>query len=372
MNTFICTVCKKEYPLSQPLWRCECGSLLDIRFQPEFDKKKITRRSPDLWRYREAIPLDNDKNRISFGEGFTPLIPFKIGGKEVLIKQEHLFPSGSYKDRGAAVMVSKLREWGIKKVVEDSSGNAGCAVAAYCARAGIDCDIYVPADNSAAKLVQISSYGARLFKIPGSREDTAAAVLKAAAETFYASHSWNPFFFQGTKTFAFEVCEQLGWKAPDVLVLPAGNGTLLLGAFLGFTDLFQAGVIDILPRIIAVQSENCAPLYRAFRESNGEIPEIDKKETLAEGIAIAAPVRGRQILNAVQQSEGDFITVNEAEIKTSLLDLFSMGVFVEPTSAAVIAGVKKYVERSGRKERVVSAFTGHGLKAADKILKLLK
>ena len=372
MNTFICVTCQKEYPLSQPRWRCDCGSLLDIKFHSSFDKKKIIQKKPGLWRYREAIPLDKDENIISFGEGFTPLEPFVIGGREILIKQDHLFPSGSYKDRGASVMISKLKEWGVQKVVEDSSGNAGCAVAAYCARAGIACEIYVPAENSAAKLVQISSYGACLYKIPGSREDTAAAVLKAAEETFYASHSWNPFFFQGTKTFAFEVCEQLGWTAPDVLVLPSGNGTLLLGASLGFNDLLQAGVIDTLPRIIAVQSENCAPLARAFREDNAEIPLIVKQETLAEGIAIASPVRGRQILQAVRQSRGDFITVTEEEIRIALLDMFNMGVFIEPTSAAVIAGVKKYAKMSAKKERIISVFTGHGLKAADKILKLVK
>ena len=372
MNVFVCVSCKKEYPLTQPRWKCECGSLLDIKFTPYFDKEKIKQRKPDMWRYREALPLENDNNIISFGEGFTPLTAFKIGGKKILIKQDHLFPSGSYKDRGAAVMVSKLCEWGVQKVVEDSSGNAGCAVAAYCARAGIQCDIYVPAENSAAKLVQISSYGARLYKIPGTREDTAAAVLLAAEQDFYASHSWNPFFFQGTKTFAFEVCEQLGWKAPDVVILPAGNGTLLLGASIGFNELFQAGVINRLPRIIAVQSGNCAPLSKAFKSQNGKIPSATPKDTLAEGIAIASPVRGQQILHAVRQSGGSFITVSEEEIKDSLLEMFKTGAFIEPTSAAVTAAVKKYAQSASHQELIVSVFTGHGLKAADKILKLLK
>ena len=152
----------------------------------------------------------------------TPLEQVNIGGREILMKLDFLFPSGSYKDRGATVMISQALAMGVKQVVQDSSGNAGCAVAQYCARAGIGCEIFVPASTSPAKLVQIEAYGARLNLVPGSREDTAKAAMKAADHTYYASHVWNPFFFQGTKTFAYELCEQLGWKAPDTVILPAG------------------------------------------------------------------------------------------------------------------------------------------------------
>ena len=231
-----CRSCNKNYDIGEPIWRCHCGGLLDISNDDLFSISDIQLNRHDLWRYQKALPVDYS-SIVSFGEGLTPLLKVEIMGREVLIKQDHLFPTGSYKDRGASVLISQIKSLGIRRVVEDSSGNAGCAIAAYCARAGIACDIYVPADTSPAKLAQIESYGATLHKIPGSREDTADAVMAAAHEHYYASHSWNPFFFEGTKTFAYEICEQMNWRAPDFVILPVGNGTLLLGASIGFNRL---------------------------------------------------------------------------------------------------------------------------------------
>jgi len=264
-----------------------------------------------------------------------------------------------------------VKELGIIEVVEDSSGNAGSAIAAYCAQAGIGCHIYAPENTSAGKLAQVQFYGAELHKIPGTREDTAQAALLAAEKIYYASHAWNPFFFHGTKTFAFEISEQLGWKSPDTVILPVGNGTLLLGADIGFRELLRAGILDRLPRIIGVQAENCAPLYRAYQENRAEVPPIETKETLAEGIAIARPARGRQIIDAVRQTGGEFITVSEDEIRKALVEICGQGYYIEPTSAAAIAGVKKYLPGSSQGEVIVSAFTGHGLKATEKMLKLI-
>jgi threonine synthase len=371
MNDLICRTCEATYSLDDPRWRCDCGGVLDVRFAPRLDRDALAGRAPNLWRYREALPIREDRAIVSFAEGFTPLLPLPVDGRTVWIKQDHLFPTGSYKDRGAALLISKARELGIRAVVEDSSGNAGCAVAAYCARAGIDCTIYVPEETAAGKLAQIQWYGAHLVRVPGSREDTAHAVMAAAETTFYASHSWNPFFFQGTKTFAYEVCEQLGWQAPDSLVLPAGNGTLLLGAVIGFRELAEMGIISTQPRLIAVQSAACAPLARAFRENLHANPAIQKADTLAEGIAIADPIRGPQIVEAVRQSGGDFVTVGEEEIREALGMIGRLGIFIEPTSAAAIAGLRQYLSRSGSDERIVSVFTGNGLKATEKMLKLL-
>lgn len=372
MNQLVCVNCTKTYSLNEPFWRCDCGGLLDIQFEPLVDLEKIGGRNPSLWRYREAIPIEDDANIISFNEGFTPLIRFQFNGVTVWVKQDHLFPTGSYKDRGAAVLISKAKELGIQSVVEDSSGNAGCAIAAYCARAGIECYIYVPDSTSPAKLAQIQMYGAKLKLIPGSREDTARAVMEAAQTHYYASHSWNPFFFQGTKTFAYEVFEQLEWRVPDTIVLPAGNGTLLLGAAIGFNELKTAGLIPAIPKIIAIQSENCAPLFKAFQENLPAIPNINKSDTLAEGIAIAEPVRGMQIINAVRQSGGYFLTVSDIEIETSLKNLCRQGVYIEPTAAATIAGVEKYISNLTQDELIVSVFTGHGLKSTEKMLKILQ
>jgi threonine synthase len=371
MGALICQKCDKKFSLGQKIWKCACGGLLDIQFLPSFPIDKIRRRKPSLWRYREALPIEDDRNVISFDEGFTPLLPVDFSGRTVWLKQDHLFPTGSYKDRGASVLISKAKELGVPAVVEDSSGNAGCAIAAYCAKAGIACEIFVPEDTSPGKLAQIQLYGASLHKVPGSREDTARAVLNAAEKDYYASHSWNPFFFHGTKTFAFEICEQLEWKAPDVVIVPVGNGTLLLGAYIGFRELRQAGVTDKIPKIIGVQAAHCAPLFKAFVDELKEFSPIEKKETLAEGIAIAEPVRGRQILKAVENSGGGFFAVEEEEIKKSLFELAWKGFYVEPTAAATIAAIPKYMSQLKKNEIIVSVLTGHGLKSTEKVLKIL-
>jgi threonine synthase len=346
-----------------PLWQSPSGHLLDLDYDARFDLQKIRSRKPNLWRYREAIPLPlkDDRYIVSFEEGFTPLLPIDFSGKRVWVKQEQLFGTGSYKDRGATVLMSKVRELGIKKVVQDSSGNAGSAIAAYAALAGIACDIYLPAKTSPAKIAQIQASGARIKKVKGSREDTAEAALAAAAQTYYASHSYNPFFFQGTKTFAYEVYEQLNWKVPDSVVLPVGNGTLLLGCYLGFMDLLKAGMIDRMPKLIAVQSEFCAPLAHAFDRHSTSVLQ----PTIAEGIAIAKPIRGPQILQYVKASRGFFITVSEEDITQAWQECGRKGFYIEPTAAATIAGLKKYIAMS-LDETIVSLFSGHGLKYAKK------
>jgi threonine synthase len=302
------------------------------------------------------------------GEGFTPLEEMEFNGHRVLLKIDYLFPTGSYKDRGATVLVSKLRELGIQKVIEDSSGNAGSAIAAYCARAGIECEIYVPQSTSSGKLVQIQAYGATLKKIEGSREKTAEMAIEAASKIYYASHCWNPFFLHGTKTFAFEIWEQMGWKAPDALVLPVGHGTLFLGAYIGFKELNEAKKVERIPRLVGIQSAACAPLYQAFKKGWRENFPIEEKETMAEGVAIAHPVRGRQILEAIRETGGKVLAVTEKEIGVALKEMSRKGHFIEPTSAATIAGLKKYLENS-KKEVIISSLTGTGLKSTEKMLK---
>jgi len=372
LHRLVCTRCARAFSPGEKLWRCICGGLLNLEFGPTFPIEKIKKRKPTLWRYREAIPIVKDDSILSFDEGFTPLVPLTFENKKIWVKQDHLFPTGSYKDRGASVLMSKVKELGISRVVEDSSGNAGCAIAAYGARGGIRSEIYVPENTSPGKLAQIESYGAVLKKVPGSREDTARAVWQAAQKDYYASHSWNVYFFHGTKTFAFEVWEQMEWKTPDTLILPVGNGTLLLGAFIGFNELLEAGMIREIPKLVGVQSAHCAPLAKAFREGLKDIPKVHPQDTLAEGIAIAEPVRGKQALEAVKKSGGTFLTVNDGEVKESLRLISQKGFYLEPTAAATLAGVLQYLRNSDPEEIIVSVFTGHGLKATEKILKILE
>jgi threonine synthase len=368
MGKYFCSNCKRFYPLQPARWRCDCGSFLDLEFESKFPIQKILKRNPTLWRYREAIPIHSNASILSMNEGFTPLEEIEFNGNRILLKIDYLFPTGSYKDRGATVLISKMKEWGVQKVVEDSSGNAGSAIAAYSAKAGITCDIYVPQYTSPGKLVQIQAYGATLKKVEGTRERTAEVARKAASKIPYASHCWNPFFLHGTKTFAFEVWEQMGWKAPDTLVLPIGHGTLFLGAYMGFKELRKAGMVKRIPRFVGVQSASCAPLYKAFKEGWREPRPIEKQETIAEGIAIAEPVRGRQILEVIGETGGEVLAVTEKEIRVALKEMGRKGHFIEPTSAATIAGLKKYLRKKRRNETVVSTLTGMGLKSVGEML----
>lgn len=372
MERFVCPRCSRFYAIESKRWRCECGSYLDLEFYPQFSIKKILQREHTLWRYREALPIQEKDSIVSIKEGFTPLIEMEIEGKWFFLKIDFLFPTGSYKDRGATVLVSKVKELGIHRVVEDSSGNAGSAISAYCAKGGIRCEIYVPYSTSPEKLVQIQSYGAILNKVKGSREETARKAMEAANQIFYASHCWNPFFLHGTKTFAFEVWEQLGWKCPDTLILPVGHGTLFLGAYIGFKELREEGMINKIPRLIGIQASACAPLYQAFQKGAEEPLPVEKKETMAEGIAIAEPVRGRQILESLRETGGEIFTVTDNEIKRTLFEMGKKGYFIEPTSAGTIAGLKKYMKKAGKKEKVLSTLTGIGLKASEKILHMIR
>lgn len=364
-----CSRCGTAYEDSASRWRCDCGGVLDLEFMPSFRPDLLCGRSHDLWQYREALPVGDDI--VTLGEPTTPLVPVQFGAGTLLVKQEQLFPTGSYKDRGAAILMTHLRDLGVSCVVEDSSGNAGCAVAAYAARAGIACDIYVPVGTSPAKTAQVEAYGAILHYVPGTREDTASAAQEAAVGSTYASHVYNPWFLHGTKTFAYEVAEDLGWAAPDTVVVPAGNGTMLLGAWIGFSELKQAGVIDRVPRIIAVQAAACAPLVTAFDRNLPDPVGVIAGDTVAEGIAVASPARGAQMLAAVRASGGRFVAVTEHEIRDSLDMCCARGWFVEPTSAAVIAGALRHAAQASPDERIVTAFTGHGLKAAAKIAPML-
>ena len=364
----VCRACNVVHSEDSRLWKCDCGEPLDVGFYGAIDVSRIRTRPPGMWRYREALPIEADDHIVSFNEGSTPVIRTQIDGKPLAVKQENLFPTGSFKDRGASVLISRALELGVGKVVEDSSGNAGAAVAAYAAKAGIECEIFVPESTSPGKLAQIRLYGAKLNLVPGSREATARAAMQAAERHFYASHVWNPFFFQGTKTYAFEIWEQLDFNAPDALIIPTGHGTLLIGAFLGFRDLLNNGLIARLPRLIAVQAAGCAPLFRMWRDQLSEIPPASSGGTIAEGIAIAEPTRASQILDAIRETGGQVVAVTDAEIEKALLDISMQGLYAEPTSATAIAAFKKIPVDED--ECIVAPLTGHGLKSTEKMLKL--
>lgn len=299
------------------------------------------------------------------GEGFTPLLRERFGALEIGLKAEFASPTLSFKDRGAVVLVAHALARGVDRLVADSSGNAGTAISAYAARAGIECRVYIPASTSEAKLAQMRAHGAQVTLVDGTRNDAANAAIAdvTSTQTYYASHVYSPFFAHGVKTYGYEVAEQLGWKAPDTLVVPVGNGTMLLGVQLAFAELAAAGIIESRPRIVAVQAARCAPLASAFAAGRTTVRPADGK-TVAEGIAIAHPARGAQLLEIVRESGGWFVTVDDDEILEARSRLAARGLYVEPTAAAPLAGALKASALGAELGSTVAPLSGAGLKSA--------
>ncbi|MFQ5855942.1 MAG: threonine synthase [Anaerolineae bacterium] len=363
MPEFSCVLCNHAYPIDTGIWRCECGGVLEMTDLPAFDREAVVGDDYSLWRYRHLLAFEKEEHIVSMGEGFTPLVAINIYGVPVLAKAEYMSPTGSYKDRGASVLVSFLK--GFKKfdwVVEDSSGNAGASLAAYAARLGVKARVFVPADASGPKLNQISIHGAELYTVEGPRSAVEEAAHAAAEKGYYASHVYNPLFMTGLRTFAYEVAEQLGWKAPNNIIFPVGHGTLLVGTYRGFQDMLAAEVIDHMPRFFAVQARTCDPIFQAFRRGFEDVQPTAVGHTIAEGIRIAQPPRGRQVLEAIRETEGSVLTVTDREVARARRAMARLGLFIEPTSAVAVAGLRKLDKMLDSEEVTVMPLTGSGLK----------
>jgi threonine synthase len=323
----------------------------------------VDRSERSQWRYAAALPLPLP--RLSLGEGCTPLLPATVAGIRLLAKAEWFNPSGSFKDRGTSVMLAMLASQRISEILEDSSGNGGASVAAYAAAVGMDAKILVPESTAPGKIVQSRAHGARIQLVPGSRQATSDEAIRQAPTRFYASHNWHPFFLQGTKLLAYEIWEDLGFRAPDAVIVPAGSGSLILGCALGFGELVSSGAIPRVPRILAVQPQNCSPLAAAYAVGDTSVQDGDWRPTLAEGASIAHPVRDREVLAAVRDSHGGFQTIAEESIPDAVLTLAAQGLYVEPTSSIVAAAVPGFVRQAliGEGDTVVMVLTGSGLKA---------
>jgi threonine synthase len=360
----LCTHCgnKEEWPVSH--WPCACGGPRELIGLPGFVPHQINPQEPGLWRYRAMFPLQLPRAAITLGEGFTPLISGSWDGLSVHWKLEYLNPTGSFKDRGTVLVVNDLVARGVDQVVEDSSGNAGASLAAYAARAGIRARVFVPAQASVFKRAQIAVYGAEVVLVPGPRsEATRAAEAAAANGVVYASHVWHPLTLIGMATIAWEIWEQLGRRAPDWLIAPVGQGTLLLGVWRGFQTLAEARLIDRLPRLVAAQAERCAPLALAWAAGREEIRAVPPQPTVAEGIAIVRPVRSHALLQTLRESNGLALTATEGEIVQAQTRLAHAGLYVEPTSAVAAAVLTQIRSHIAPDEATVVVLTGSGLKS---------
>ncbi len=360
------------YPIAVPRWRSEAGRPLMITDLPGIGRDGIDTTTRSLWRYAGALPVAV-ADPITLGEGCTPLVRRPWNGGHAHFKLEWFAPSGSFKDRGASVMLSILRQQGIDAVLEDSSGNGGAAVATYAAAAGMRAKILVPASTSPAKTVQMRAAGAAIELIPGTRQDTADAAVAQAESIFYASHNWQAHFLQGTKTLAYELWEDLGFRAPDAVIIPCGAGSNVLGCDIGFRELLARGEIDRLPRLYAVQPAHCAPLHTGFEAGAEDFRPVSPKPTLAEGASIAQPVRGREVLAALRRSGGGTVAVSEADIEKALHGLARSGLYVEPTCAMAAAALTTLTGRGTIRADETNAvvLTGTGIKATPRIADLL-
>lgn len=381
-----CPECAAQFAPDMSRLRCaECASPLDVAYIDaayiEGGRADAARAAPTDDATADAAPppampspLHSPADAVALGEGDTPSVRLRalgdmLGLEALYAKLEFMNPTGSFKDRGTAVMVSAAKELGAREVVEDSSGNAGASVAAYAARAGVKAHIFAPANAPAAKLSQIKVYGATAHLIEGSRQAAtdAATDFAAAGGLVYASHNLSPFFLEGTKTFAYEIARQFGGRLPKHIVMPVGNGSLLIGAHKGFDELRRNGLIEAMPRLHAVQARAVMPLAAAFGE--GSAPPIGdgNATTIAGGISVANPPRLKQSIEALRNTGGSAVAVSDADIaRWHALLARSEGIFAEPTAAAAFAGLELLVKRGAirQSEPTLLPITGFGLKDA--------
>jgi threonine synthase len=356
-----CTNCRLPYPEQGMPYRCpRCGGLFDFALPWDFDPARIDPVQPGIWRYRHTFGLPDEVTSVSLEEGNTPLVWGQAFGKRVAFKCEYQNPTGSFKDRGSAPIVSFARWRGVDYAIEDSSGNAGASFAAYAARAGLKARVYVPDSASGPKRAQIEAYGAEVVRIMGPRSNTAEAVRKAAEDgDVYASHAYLPFNLPGYATTAYEITEQVG-GAPGTVIAPAGQGGLLLGMARGFEALQRAGVIEGMPVLIGVQARACAPLWALLNYGRAGLAWVAEADTLAEGIRVTFPLRGDTLLQTLNQHQGTILAVDEDDILAGRKALAAMGFYVEPTSAVVWSALAQVADQAT--EPVVLVLTGSGLK----------
>lgn len=358
-HKIICTDCKE---VAQALdWRCmSCGGILDFEQLPEFKADAIKIADASIWRYRDWLGLEQ---RVTLGEGMTPLVKTEVNGYKISAKLEYLNPTGSYKDRGTTTIMNHIAAYDVAEVIDDSSGNAGASLAAFASAVGIPARIFVPADGADSKKALIKAFGGTLEEIEGTQHAKTEACHKAAKKTTYASHAWSPFFLLGQITAGFEIWEQTLPDFPDAIVTPVGHGALFLGIARGFQLLKNAGLIHQVPKMFAVQSDRIDPVVQGF-ESGAKIPpRVDETfRTVADGIMVNQPVRGKEILTTIRKTGGAAIRVDDESILQARSALAKRGLIVEHTSAVTVAALPQIMAHLEENARVVCCLTGNGLK----------
>lgn len=377
-----CSFCHREYEARRVHNVCtECGKPLFVRYDLKRIAKVLSRqalyaRRADLWRYREVLPVRREDNIVSLGEGWTPLHHVRrlgetLGMSELYVKDESVNPTQSFKARGMAVAVSMARELGLKKLAAPSAGNAAGALAAYCARAGMEAHLFMPRDTPRANIIECEVAGANVTLIDGLITDCGAEVARRKEQEgwFDVSTLKEPYRVEGKKTLGYELAEQGAWILPDVIVYPTGGGTGLVGMWKAFDEMQELGWIDEKrPRMISVQAAGCAPIVRAYEKGERFAEEFPNAATIASGLRVPKAIGDFLILDAIRESEGAAIAVTDEELVAGARELARReGIFAAPEGGACVPALRKLIERGKVKlgERVVLFNTGSGIKYLD-------
>jgi len=379
-----CIECKAEFDPSQIIYTCpRCGDLLDVVYDYSellnVDLRSLwSKRLFGVWRYRELLPVTSN-NPVTLSEGGTGLhqcnrLSAIFNASNIYVKNEGENPTGSFKDRGMTVGVTRAVELGSKIVVCASTGNTSASLAAYAAKAGLHCIVLVPSGKVAlGKLAQALVHGAHVVLVKGNFDYALRVVRKLCASyPLYLLNSINPYRLEGQRTLAYEVYEQLGYRVPDVVIVPVGNAGNISAIWKGFKELKLLGLTDKVPRMIGIQAEGAAPLAKTLQENSATLIRVPNPETIATAIRIGSPVNWKKAIRAVRESKGSILTVSDDEIlKAQRLLASTEGLFVEPASAASIAGLSKALDQGlvDRGETIVCVATGHGLKDSEVVLK---
>ena len=377
----VCPRCDNRFRLAQLLNLCSCGSPLLVRYDLKkataaLAKSSLQGRSATLWRYRELLPVQDDVNVVSLGEGFTPLLEAKtlsleLGLQRVWIKDEAQNPTGSFKDRGLCLAVSCAKELGVKKLAIPSAGNAGGSLSAYAARAGIEANVFMPKDTPAANQIEARQYGARLTLVDGLINDCGRIIAerKAAEGWFDVSTLKEPYRVEGKKTMGYEIAEQLNWKLPDVIIYPTGGGTGLIGMWKAFAEMEEMGWIgNDRPRMVSVQASGCAPIVRAFDQGKDTAEPWQNAKTVASGLRVPQAVADFLMLRALRESNGTALSVSDDDMLEEIPRIGrAEGIFFCPEGAACVAALRHLVEQGWIQpsDEVVIFNTATGLKYLD-------
>lgn len=373
-----CSACGKEFEPRRLYNLCECGKPLLVNHDLERAKEKLTKealatRGPDLWRYREVLPVVDDKNIVSLGEGFTPLfhatkLGADLGMPRLLIKDESLNPTQSFKARGMTMAVSMAKELGVTKVAVPSAGNAAGALSAYAAKAGMEAHIFLPSDTPNACIVECRALGANVTLVDGLITDCGKIVAerKEAEGWFDVSTLKEPYRIEGKKTMGYELAEQLNWSLPDVVLYPTGGGTGLIGMWKAFDEMERMGWIDSKrPRMVSVQAEGCAPIIKAFHEGLEHGAVIENAHTVASGLRVPAAVGDFIMLDILRKSGGAAVSVSDVELVKGAEEIGAKeGIFAAPEGGALLAALRSMLANGevDKDETVVLFNTGGGIK----------